>query len=405
MKQTEIGLIPDDWEVKKLSEIGTFCKGSGISREESNTGELPAIRYGELYTTHNDYIKSFKSHISNEVASKSRRLKQGDLLFTCSGETKEDIGKCVAFIGSERAYAGGDLLILSPTINIDSLFYGFLLNTNIAVKQKSAMAQGDAIVHISTESIGKVLVPLPPLAEQHRIAKALSDVDALISTTEKLIQKKKNIKQGAMQNLLTGKKRLPGFAKSTNYKQTELGPIPEDWEVKNIGITCNVITGGEAPAIYSKDKNTLYKYPIYSNGREVYGYHTNYTIDHDAVCISSIGENTGDIFYYQKNFTPIIRLKVIIPKKSNIDTEFLYYCLKTIKIDTTKNGGIPNINSNDVKSINYIQPTNKEEQTAIANILSSMDKEMETLNTKLEKYRNLKTAMMQQLLTGKIRLM
>ena len=153
MKQTEVGLIPDNWEVKKLSEIGTFCKGSGISREESNTGELPAIRYGELYTTHNDYIKSFKSHISNEVASKSRRLKQGDLLFTCSGETKEDIGKCVAFIGSERAYAGGDLLILSPTINIDSLFYGFLLNTNIAVKQKSAMAHGDAIVHISTEYI------------------------------------------------------------------------------------------------------------------------------------------------------------------------------------------------------------------------------------------------------------
>ena len=173
---------------------------------------------------------------------------------------------------------------------------------------------------------------------------------------------------------------------------------------EEFGTTCNVITGGEAPVVYSKDKNTLYKYPIYSNGKEVYGYHASYTIDHDAVCISSIGENTGDIFYYQKNFTPIIRLKVIIPKKSNIDTEFLYYCLKTIKIDTTKNGGIPNINSNDVKSINYIQPTSKEEQTAIANVLSSMDKEIETLNTKLEKYRNLKTAMMQQLLTGKIRL-
>ena len=244
MKQTEIGLIPDDWEVKKLSEIGTFCKGSGISREESNTGEFPAIRYGELYTTHNDYIKSFKSHISNEVASKSKRLKQGDLLFTCSGETKEAIGKCVAFIGSERAYAGGDLLILSPTINIDSLFYGFLLNTNIAIKQKSAMAQGDAIVHISTESIGKVLVPFPPLPEQQRIVKALSDVDSLIFTTEKLLQKKKNIKQGTMQELLTGKKRLPGFAKSNNTKMTELGEIPEDWEVKKLGDYVSIVRGG-----------------------------------------------------------------------------------------------------------------------------------------------------------------
>ena len=293
------------------------------------------------------------------------------------------------------------------------------------------MTAKSSVDSVRREMITKMQIPIPPtLAEQQRIANALSDVDALISTTEKLIQKKKNIKQGAMQNLLTGKKRLPGFGEkqadlfvpngthtkkvkdvspeqirlSTKKKQTELGPIPEDWEVKNIGTTCNVITGGEAPVVYSKDKNTLYKYPIYSNGKEVYGYHASYTIDHDAVCISSIGENTGDIFYYQKNFTPIIRLKVIIPKKSNIDTEFLYYCLKTIKIDTTKNGGIPNINSNDVKSINYIQPTSKEEQTAIANVLSSMDKEIETLNTKLEKYRNLKTAMMQQLLTGKIRL-
>lgn len=207
-KMTELGEIPEDWEVQKVSEFGSFCKGSGISREESNTGELPAVRYGELYTTHNDYIKTFESHISNEVASKSKRLKHGDLLFTCSGETKEDIGKCVAFLGNEEAYAGGDLLILSPNINIDSLFYGFLLNTNIAVKQKSSMAQGDAVVHISAESIGKVLVPFPPKEEQTAIANALSSMDKEIETLNTKLEKYRNLKTAMMQQLLTGKIRL-----------------------------------------------------------------------------------------------------------------------------------------------------------------------------------------------------
>ena len=207
-KMTELGLIPEDWEVKKLSEFGTFSKGSGISREELNTGEYPAVRYGELYTTHNDYIKSFYSHISYEVASKSKKINKGDLLFTCSGETKEDIGKCVAFIGNEKAYAGGDLLILSPTVNIDSLFYGFLLNTTVAVKQKSSMAQGDAVVHISAESIGKIRVPFPSKKEQTAIANVLSSMDKEIETLNTKLEKYRNLKTAMMQQLLTGKIRL-----------------------------------------------------------------------------------------------------------------------------------------------------------------------------------------------------
>ena len=235
MKNTEIGMIPDDWEVKKVGELGSFSKGTSISKEESNSGNIPAIRYGELYTHHNNYIKTFYSHISSEVAKKAKQLKKGDLLFTCSGETKEDIGKCVAFISDKEAYAGSDLIILSPNIKIDPTYCGFLLNTDFCVRQKSFYGQGDAVVHISTESIKKVKIPLPPtLAEQQKIAKALSDVDNVISTLEKLIAKKKNLKQGTMQQLLTGKKRLPGFAKSSDFKQTEIGEIPEDWDVKSL---------------------------------------------------------------------------------------------------------------------------------------------------------------------------
>lgn len=390
MKQTEIGLIPDDWEVKRLGELFEMRAGGDVNKQHFSYYKSDKYKY-----------KIFSNGLENEGVygfTDLPRYKGDSITITGRGTVGVSMYRKDDFDAVIRL-----LVLESRNKNqTNNFFISELINEVVKFPNEST-----GVPQLTVPQIKDVLIPLPPLPEQQRIAKALSDVDALISTTEKLIQKKKNIKQGAMQNLLTGKKRLPGFGpqtKSPAYKQTELGPIPEDWEVKNIGTTCNVITGGEAPVVYSKDKNTLYKYPIYSNGKEVYGYHASYTIDHDAVCISSIGENTGDIFYYQKNFTPIIRLKVIIPKKSNIDTEFLYYCLKTIKIDTTKNGGIPNINSNDVKSINYIQPTSKEEQTAIANVLSSMDKEIETLNTKLEKYRNLKTAMMQQLLTGKIRL-
>lgn len=395
MKQTEIGLIPEDWEVKSLGEIGEPCMCKRILKEQTSpTGDIPFYKIGTFGGIPDAYISR---ELFEQYKEQYNYPKKGTLLLSAAGT----IGRVVVFDGKDSYFQDSNIVWIDndeTKVTNDFLFYCYS-------RMQWKTEEGGIVSRLYNANLKSTSFIAPKsLAEQERIAKALSDVDALISTTEKLIQKKKNIKQGAMQNLLTGKKRLPGFAKSTNYKQSELGPIPEDWEVKNIGTTCNVITGGEAPVVYSKDKNTLYKYPIYSNGKEVYGYHASYTIDHDAVCISSIGENTGDIFYYQKNFTPIIRLKVIIPKKSNIDTEFLYYCLKTIKIDTTKNGGIPNINSNDVKSINYIQPTSKEEQTAIANVLSSMDKEIETLNTKLEKYRNLKTAMMQQLLTGKIRL-
>lgn len=383
MKQIEIGLIPDDWEVKEIKDFADVTTGNKNTQDAVENGKYPFYVRSPIVERINDY-----SFDSEGIITAGDGVGTGKVFHYAKGK----------FGLHQRAY------LIHNFKDVEPKYFYFNFSKNFYERVHSMTAKS-SVDSVRREMITKMQIPIPPtLAEQQRIANALSDVDALISTTEKLIQKKKNIKQGAMQNFLTGKKRLPGFAKSTNYKQTELGPIPEDWEVKNIGTTCNVITGGEAPVVYSKDKNTLYKYPIYSNGKEVYGYHASYTIDHDAVCISSIGENTGDIFYYQKNFTPIIRLKVIIPKKSNIDTEFLYYCLKTIKIDTTKNGGIPNINSNDVKSINYIQPTSKEEQTAIANVLSSMDKEIETLNTKLEKYRNLKTAMMQQLLTGKIRL-
>ena len=197
------------WVEKRLGECGVFSKGAGISRAQADTGVIPAVRYGELYTTHHDYIKTFESYISEDVAKTSTRLTQGDIVFACSGETKEEIGKCAAFIGEEIAYAGGDLIIFSPRGDYDSLFLAFELNTPFCASQKAAAGQGDAVVHIRQNSLAELTVRIPPtVAEQQAIAAVLSDMDAEIAALEAKRAKYESIKQGMMQELLTGKVRL-----------------------------------------------------------------------------------------------------------------------------------------------------------------------------------------------------
>jgi len=199
-----------EWKKVRLREIGYFSKGKGLSNDDKGSGNVPCLSYGEIYTTHNEYIKEFHSFISKEVAQYSYQLKKGDLLFTCSGETKEEIGKCVAFIDDFEAYASGDIIIISPTKEINSTFMGFLLNSYYVVKQKASYGQGDSIVHISKDSIERIIIYLPPLPEQHAIANVLSTADREIELLKKELEQQKQIKKHLMQKLLTGKIRVKG---------------------------------------------------------------------------------------------------------------------------------------------------------------------------------------------------
>ncbi|HSV98133.1 MAG TPA: restriction endonuclease subunit S [Spirochaetota bacterium] len=196
-----------EWEEKRLGQIGTFLKGSGVSREQSQSGKIPCVRYGEIYTHHEYFIKSFNSWISHDVAATATRLQHGDILFAGSGETKEEIGKCVAFVDDIEAYAGGDIVILR-TENVDPLYLGYYLNTAPIIRQKASRGQGDAIVHISGTSLSEIQGLFPSLSEQTAIAAILSDMDAEIAALEEKLAKARQVKQGMMQELLTGRIRL-----------------------------------------------------------------------------------------------------------------------------------------------------------------------------------------------------
>ncbi len=205
--QTRLPGFRGEWKVKRLGDVGTFLKGSGVKKDEAESGGLPCIRYGEIYTHHNDYIRTFKSWISPNVAATATRLRQGDLLFAGSGETKEEIGKCVAFVNDYEAFAGGDIVVLR-VVNADAMFMGYYCNTAPINAQKASMGQGDAVVHISAAALSRMEVTVPSALEQTTIAAVLADMDAELSALEARRDKTRDLKKAMMQELLIGQTRL-----------------------------------------------------------------------------------------------------------------------------------------------------------------------------------------------------
>lgn len=196
-----------EWTSVTLGERGNFSKGRGVRRDQVRSEGLPCVRYGEIYTHHHDIVREYNSFIGRKVALESQRLKQGDLLFAGSGETAEEIGKCAAFIGSEEAYAGSDIVIFSPRAD-NSVFLGYLMNHSSIVRQKARMGQGDAVVHISARNLATISFGIPEPDEQAAIAVVLSGMDADLAALEAKCDKAHALKLGMMQELLTGKIRL-----------------------------------------------------------------------------------------------------------------------------------------------------------------------------------------------------
>lgn len=417
-KMTEVGVIPEDWTEKKLNELGAFIKGKGISRTEANSGILPCIRYGEIYTHHNNIIKNFYSFISYDIAQKSVHIKPGDILFTCSGETKEEIGKCVAFIFNIEAYAGGDIIILRNTSE-NSIFLGYRLNAHDVSLQKSTLGQGDAVVHISTSALGNINVTLPvDKTEQQAIAAALSDVDELLSSLDRLIAKKKDIRRATMQELLTGKKRLPGFQVSPAFQKTDVGTIPEDWWSSRFGdIIAKIVGGGtpkrDTPEFWGGDIPwaTVKDFTTFSSNK-TQEYITQEGVYSSATHVIPAGTliiatrmALGKSAIYKVDVAINQDLKALFFKK-NISTNFMHYWFQWHEKNIQSLGSgstVQGVSIDLLKKISIATPSLAEQQ-AIASVLSDMDAEIEALEARRDKVRNIKTGMMQELLTGKTRL-
>lgn len=402
-------MVKSKWKEYLLRDIGIFRKGSGISRDESQTGTIPAVRYGEIYTTHHNYVRQYKSHISEEVARRALQVKYGDILFACSGETKEDIAKCVAIVDGKEVYAGGDIIVLSPTVKTNPIFLGYILNTADIIRQRAQLAQGDAIVHISVSAIQSIMITMPEYEEQCSIATALSDIDALITNLEKLIAKKKAIKQGAMQELLTGKRRLKGFR--GDWHDIAIGSFADVYAGGTPSTANPAYWGGDIPWMSSGELNK--KVVSFVQGRITQaGLENSSTRIIPAHCVliglAGQGKTRGTAAYNTISLCTNQSIAAILPNPSEFDSKFLYYYMdtqyKALRELSDGGGGRGGLTKKLIEEFSVRIPVDLEEQVAIASVFTDIDYEIEKLVKELNKYRGIKSGMMSELLTGRIRL-
>lgn len=414
-ERNKVGVIPREWVTKRLGEIGSFSKGRGIKRDDVLKSGHPCIRYGELYTRYHNYIKIPISHISPAVAETALPIKSGDLLFAGSGETAKEIGRCAVYLGDSQAFAGSDIIVLSPT-NQNSMYLVHLMNHPLVVAQKTRFGQGDAVVHISVQNLAHVEVCLPPLVEQQFIAEALSDIDGLLGKLETLIAKKRNIKQATMQQLLTGNTRLPGF--SERWKLTQLGEMgvclrgvsydpASDLSPCDTGSTVRLLRSNNIlDSVINKHDVQFVESRRVSESQIM-------LLDDVLICMANGSKDlVGKTGLFREadghTYTFGAFMGCFRTEQSISNPVFVYCLFNTYQFRNfvgviLAGSSINNLKSSDIESAEFRIP-NLEEQNVIATILSDMDAEIAVQERRRDKIRAIKKGVMQQLLTGRIRL-
>lgn len=374
----------NNWKTEKLQKLGTFDKGLGISKTDILAQGVPCIRYAEIYTKYDFLVKNCVSHISRQIAETSKPIIRGQLLFAGSGETVEDIGKCVAYLGNETAYASGDIIIFTfKTPNQNALFYSYYLNT-VARRTLNKLGEGQSIVHIYADDLSKVLVPIVSLEEQRRIVEVLECWDKGIELVKKLIEQKELQKKGLLQNLVYNQPTCKNFYLG-NLFSLGRGRVISKEEIQH-------------------NKGT---YPVYSSQTSdngILGYINSFDFEGEYLTWTTDGANAGKVFYRRGQFNCTNVCGTAKPHNSNLVN--LYYVMSYLNKVTKRYVsyvGNPKL-MNGVFSKIAIPLPEKTTQDWAATVLETADKEIDLLKQKLVKLEAQKKGLMQVLLTGKIRL-
>jgi type I restriction enzyme S subunit len=408
-KQTEVGVIPEDWEVKNLQELCWFQEGPGLRNWQFTSSGMKVINVTNL----EDGVLNLERtdrHISMSEFSRMYRhfaIDALDIVMASSGNTYSKTA--VVRTQDLPLVMNTSVIRFKPTKFCTYGYLWALLRSPSFKEQIDLMITGGAQPNFGPYHLRRVIFPFPTLLEQEAIAGALSDADAWIESLEQLIAKKRQIKQGAMQELLTGKRRLPGFSGK--------------WETKRLGdfLVSHPQYGINAAAVPYSDKLPVYiritditEYGQYApnprvcvQASDVSGY---FLADGDLV-VARTGASVGKSYRYRIADGPLVFAGFLIrirPNAQQLNPRFLegyVACEKYwnwVRLMSMRSGQ-PGINGNEYAQLPIVLPSIAE-QTAIATVLSDMDTEIESLESKLAKAREVKQGMMQELLTGRIRL-
>jgi type I restriction enzyme S subunit len=411
-KQTEVGMIPEDWEVKPLAGMAAILHGFGFqSQYFKPVGKYLLTTPGHFHETGGFRDVGDKQKFYDGPLPDGYLLNEGDLIVAMTEQADGLLGSA-ALVPAGETYLHnqrlGKVKVLSPDVSLAFLYRIF--NSNAYRAKVRETAAGTKVKHTSPSKLLEILIPFPPTkVEQEEIAKVLSDVDELLGGLDQLIIKKRDLKQAAMQQLLTGKQRLPGF--SGVWEAKRLGEIGSFSKGKGLS-KGELSSSGVLPAIPYTAIYTAFNEVIDQSKIDEF---TN--SPGDAVVInephlliagsSNMLENIGKATAFIGGSDVAVGGDVIL-YKTCADVCFLSYLLSTRphrkKIVLLSQGStIRHVYASTFANYEVSLPSLCE-QTAISSVLSDMDAELATLVKRRDKTRVLKQAMMQELLTGKTRL-
>ena len=424
-KRTDVGVIPEDWEVRPVGTMGDVRAGKALAARGAGQ-QRPYLRTKNVFDGRIDLNDVLRMPMTEAEFSRYR-LRHGDVLLN-EGQSLELVGRCTMYKDEypEPCAIQNQLVRFRARDGVSAGFAAQLFRhcQKSGVFTRIAL-QTTSVAHLGVSRFYRLQLAWPPEAvEQEAIAEALSDADALVESLEQLLAKKRQLKQGAMQQLLTGNKRLPGFS-GAGWIKTEIGELPSDWRVAAIGLIAQVKTGPFGSSLHERDyvddgtpiitvehlgENSIIhaNLPMVSEAdrRRL----NAYSLEQGDVVFSRVGsvDRNALITAAESEWLFSGRLLRVRASSRVVDTRYLSYQfhsepfkqrVRTVAVGQT----MSSLNTQILKGVLVALPT-VPEQAAIAAILSGMDAEITTLEAKLAKARQLKQGMIQELLTGRIRL-
>ena len=383
-KKTEVGVIPSDWDYDEIQYLAGITTGAKNTQDRVSDGTYP-------FFVRSQTVERINSYSYDGVAV----LTAGDGVGT---------GKVFHYINGKFDFHQRVYKISEFAERLDGYFFYLYFSKNFynRIMQMTAKSSVDSV---RREMIAKMLIPLPTKAEQTAIATALNDADALITQIEKLVAKKRAIKQGAMQELLTGEKKLDGY--NDDWHEIELRGIVDQFIVPMRDKPKRF--SGDTPWCRIEDFEGKYLYD--SKAKQYVDESTilamNLKVFPKETLIVSCSADLGRCAILKRPLVTNQTFIGLVVNKVKASNEFLYYFMgfNSERLNQLSSGTtIAYLSREQFESFKVIIPKTKDEQTHIAQILSDMDVEIEALENKLNKYKMIKQGMMQNLLTGRIRL-
>lgn len=404
------------WRKCKLRDIANIYRGGNFQKNDFIPEGKPCIHYGQMYTHFGTFTDKVLTYLPEDVFRKSRIAVSNDVVMAITSETVEDVCSCVAWVGKEDIAISGHTVIIHH--QEDTKYLSYYFHSDSFFTQKSRVAHGSKVIEINPCDLENTIIVLPKdIQEQKRISDILSTCDTVIQNTQKTIDKYKAIKQGMMQDLFTrgltkdGKLR-PSYKEAPElYKESELGMIPKEWEVKELKVLCNSIGDGlhgtpsyeSNTELYFINGNNLDNGVInLSNAEEIseISYQKNKIDLSEKTLFLSINGTIGNVAFYNGEQILLGKSAAYINTR-DINKYFLMYYIQTDYFSRYINKVLTGstIQNLSLDSIRKMPVIDCEEQIEIAKRLSSIDSTIQKEETILAKYKKIKNGLMARLLT------